>query len=61
MAEFRYHSALFWLTIGAISCTTRLASACRKLLAIGWSDDGTAVIHAGKGADVVVVNALRYS
>lgn len=49
------YKASFWLTRGAISWTTRLASARRKLVATDWSDEGTAVIHAGKGADVVVM------
>ncbi len=38
-----------------MSWTTRLASACRKLVAIEWSDEGTAVTNAGNGADVVVM------
>ena len=38
-----------------MSWATRLASACRKLVATDWSDEGMAVTHAGKGADVVVM------
>ena len=49
----------YWLTIGAMSWITRLASACRKLVAIGWSDEGMAVTHDGRGADVVVMKASR--
>ena len=54
-AEYRDTASLFWLTIGAISWTTRLASACRKLVATGWSEEGIAVTHAGRGTDVVVM------
>ena len=45
----------YWLTMGAISWTTRLASASRKLVAAGWSDEGRAVTQDGRGAHVVVI------
>ena len=38
-----------------MSWYTKLASACRKLVTTGWSDEGMAVTHDGSGADVAVM------
>ena len=43
-----------WLTKGAISCLTSVASACRKLVTTGWREDGMAVTQGGNGAEAAV-------
>ena len=55
VAEYADTSSSYWLTMGAISCLTSVASACRKLVMTGWREDGMAVTQAGKGAEAALM------
>lgn len=48
-------SSSTWLTRGAISCLTSVASACRKLVMTDWREDGMAVTQGGNGAEAAVM------
>ena len=55
VAEYADTSSSTWLTRGAISCLTSVASACRKLVMTGWREDGMSVTQGGSGAEVAVM------
>ena len=54
VAEYAETSSSNWLTMGAISWRTSVASACRKLVMTGWREVGMAVTQEGKGAEGAV-------
>lgn len=55
VAEYADTSSSYWLTAGAISWRTSVASAFRKLVMTGWREVGMAATQEGNGAEVAVM------